>query len=76
MTASRIDGDKLFIESNTSLHNTRFILQQYEYMFSQRGDEYEIRKLSNTYNANVIFSIKQKNRTAGLSDTEFINHLK
>lgn len=76
MTDSRIDGDKLFIESNTSLHNTRFILQQYEYMFSQRGDEYEIRKLSNTYNANVIFSIKQKNRTAGLSDTEFINHLK
>lgn len=72
---SRIDGDKLFIESNRNLHNTRFILQQYEYMFSQRGAEFEIRKLSNTYNANVIFSIKQKNRISGLSDRDFINCL-
>lgn len=49
MIDSRIDRGKLFIESNTSLHNIRFIVQQYE-----------IRKLSNTYNANVIFPIKQK----------------
>lgn len=75
ITDSRIDGDKLFIESNQNLHNTRFILQQYEYMFSQRGEEFEIRKLSNTYNANVIFSIKQNGRNAGLSDKDFINYL-
>ena len=76
LTDSRIDGDKLFIESNRNLHNIRFILQQYEYMFSQRGEEFEIRKLSNTYNANVIFSIKQKSRISGISDKDFINYLK
>ena len=73
---SRIDGDKLFIQSHQNLHNRRFIYQQYEYMFSQRGDEYEVRKLSNTYNANVIFSITQIEREHGLTDAEFIEILK
>lgn len=76
ITESRVDGDKMFVESRRNLHNTRFVLQQYEYMYSQRGDEYEIRKLSNTYNANVIFSIKQYGRIPGISDYEFINALK
>lgn len=51
------DGQKLYVFSSESLHNRRFILEGYEYMLSQRGNAYEIRKLSNTYNANVIFSI-------------------
>lgn len=71
-----MDGDKLFVESSHNLHNKRFVFQQYEYMFSQRGNEYEIRKLSNTYNANVIFSITHNTTTPGLSDAEFINALK
>jgi len=44
-------------------------------MFSLRGNEYELRKLSNTYNANVIFSIKQKS-SRGLNDEDFIRYLK
>lgn len=54
-TDSRIAGDKLFVVSQQQLHDHRFILRGIEYMFSFRGDEYELRKLSNTYNANVIF---------------------
>lgn len=73
---TRIDEDKLFVRSNKNLHNTRFILKQYEYMFSSRNTEYEIRKLSNTYNANVIFSIQKKNNNPGLSEAEFIELLK
>ncbi len=72
---SRIDGDKLFVQSEQHLHDRRFIFKQYEYMFSQRGDEYEVRKLSNTYNANVIFSITQIEKEYGLSDEEFIKFL-
>lgn len=72
---SRIDGNKLFVASPQRLHNERFILRGIEYMFSLRGKEYELRKLSNTYNANVIFSIKKKSNAAGLSDDEFIDSL-
>lgn len=70
----RIDKNKLFVTSSLSLHNRRFILSGFEYMFSSRNDEYEIRRLSNTYNANVIFSISQT-ETAGLSNHEFISAL-
>lgn len=76
ITDNYINGDKLFVKSKENLHNQRFILQQYEYMFSQRENKYEIRRLSNTYNANVIFSIKQNNRVLGISDIEFIKALK
>lgn len=72
----RIVGDKLFISSPVNLHNQRFIINGTEYMFSLREDEYELRKLSNTYNANVIFSIKQKTGIPGMSAEEFINYLK
>lgn len=54
------DGKKLYVFSSEPLHKERFILEGYEYMISQRGNMYEIRKLSNTYNANVIFSISLK----------------
>lgn len=68
---SRTDNDKFFVISPENLHNQRFILRGYEYMFSLRDSEYELRKLSNTYNANVIFSITQKSQM-GLSKDEFI----
>ena len=53
-------GPKLFIKAPVGIHNTRFILNGIEYMFSLRERDYEIRKLSNTDNANVIFSIQLK----------------
>lgn len=74
--AFRADGEKLFVTATRNIHNQRFILQGYEYMFSQRGAEYEIRKLSNTYNANVIFSIEKKPGVASMPDSEFIRSLK
>lgn len=75
ITACHIRGSKLFVESPRKLHDLRFILNGTEYMFSLRGNEYELRKLSNTYNANVIFSIKQK-PYPGMSDDDFIHFLK
>ena len=69
------NGDKLFVSSTQQLHNQRFIIEGNEYMFSLRGEEYEIRKLSNTYNANVIFSIKYK-LVPGITNDEFIAYLK
>lgn len=76
ITNSRVAGNKLFVVSPQQLHNQRFILNGIEYIFSLRGDEYELRKLSNTYNANVIFSIKHKASTPGMSELEFIDCLK
>lgn len=64
--------NKLFITSKKELHDVRFILSGHEFMFSKRNDKYEIRKLSNTYNANVIFSISLKPNCKGLSDKDFI----
>lgn len=73
--STRIAGSKLFVVSNRQLHNKRFILSGYEYMFSLRDSEYEVRKLSNTFNANVIFSIESKTSKLGLSPEEFVKAL-
>lgn len=58
----KIFNKKIFIESNRIHDNTKFILNNVEYMFSKNDChniyEYQIRKLSKTNNANVIFSIK------------------
>ena len=74
ITDSYTNGDKLFIHSSQNLHNNRFILRGTEYMFSLRENEYELRRLSNTYNANVIFSINQK-LNCGMKEEDFINFL-
>ena len=50
----------LFVSSETDLDGKRFKAGEDEYMFSRRGRQYEVRKLSNTYNANVIFSLALK----------------
>ena len=71
----RTRGNKLFIATNMNYNNHRFILGKYEYMISLRGNEYEIRRLSNTYNANVIFSIKKKAGVEGMSNAQFITCL-
>ncbi|CCJ32983.1 hypothetical protein [Caloramator australicus] len=73
--STRIEGGKLFVVLAESLHNQRFILNGYEYMFSLRDSEYEIRKLSNTFNANVIFSIDLTANKSGIGTEEFIRAL-
>lgn len=70
-----VEGTKLFVKSNTEIHNKRFYHLNYEYMFSKRDDRYELRKLSNTFNANVIFSITAKGYLPGLTDDEFISSI-
>ncbi|MDD3744887.1 MAG: hypothetical protein PHD70_00265 [Anaerostipes sp.] len=70
-----INDSKIFLKSDEELHNKRFLLDGYEYMFSKRDNEFEIRKLSKTNNANVIFSIKHDEATPGLTESEFIIQL-
>lgn len=53
------NGKKLYARIVTALTAERFVLGKYTYYFSERSpDFYEIRRLSNTYNMNVIFTIK------------------
>lgn len=49
---------KLFVTLSEKADKTRFLLGKYTYYLSKQNlDNYEIRRLSNTYNMNVIFSI-------------------
>lgn len=51
--------DDFNVISNEKLDKLKFTLKDSEYMFSYFNNNiYRIRKLSNTKNANVIFSIK------------------
>ncbi len=55
------EGKKLYIEITEPLTRDKFVLGEYTYYFSkQTSNKYEVRKLSNTHNMNVIFSIKLK----------------
>lgn len=57
----KIDTKKMYlIIDDISLHSTKFQHKNRNYQISQTRDlnTYEIRKLSNTANANVIFSLK------------------
>ena len=50
---------KLFVDISERVHKDKFILGDYTYYLSVRNSgDYEVRKLSNTYNMNVIFSIE------------------
>lgn len=64
--------DKVFIYTNDNLHNQRFIIGKNEFMISKRENNFEVRKLSNTFNANVIFSIELKTNKEGISIADFI----
>lgn len=64
--------DKVFIYTNDNLHNQRFIIGRNEFMISKRENNFEVRKLSNTFNANVIFSIELKTNNGGISIADFI----
>ena len=76
VTSLTANEDKLFITSNRYLHDQRFVIDGTEYMISQRDQQYEIRRLSNTFNANVIFSIDLKPGVRGLSNSDFISLLR
>ena len=76
ITSIMSNGDKLFVKSERYLHDSRFVIDGTEYMISQRDAQYEIRRLSNTFNANVIFSIDLKPSVKGLSAGEFISFLR
>lgn len=53
------EDKKLFAKITTPLTIDRFVLGKYTYYFSgQAPNVFEVRKLSNTYNMNVIFSIE------------------
>lgn len=69
------EGDKLFVTSSQNLHNRRFVFGNYEFMFSKRDDRFEIRKLSNTFNANVIFDVALKSTSSTTNIAEFLNSL-
>lgn len=75
ITDYNISNDKLFVESNTNIDKVRFSYGGFDYMFSKRGDVYELRKLSRTFNANVIFSVSLKNKTDKYQK-EFVSYLK
>lgn len=50
---------KLLVDISERIYKNRFILGKYTYYLSgQTSGDYEVRRLSNTYNMNVIFSIK------------------
>lgn len=56
-----LDGKKIFAHIDTPIYITHFIMGNYTYYLSeQTSNLFEIRRLSNTYNMNVIFSIQLK----------------
>lgn len=71
-----LDGGKMFVRSFVNLHEERFVLDKYEYMISERDKpNYEIRRLSNTFNANVIFSIDETKNIPSMTFDEIVNEL-
>lgn len=76
ITNVRTEKNKLFLKSPQQLDKKRFIYNNNEFLFSSCEGEYELRKLSNTYNANVIFSINYKSNVTGITNAEFIDSLK
>lgn len=68
------NGGRLFVKSYKNIDKVIFEWNNLDFMFSKREDEFEVRILSNTRNANVIFSLTTKAQK-GLSADEFIKML-
>jgi len=52
-------GKKLYVEINEPFKKDKLIIKNYTYQLSKQSSNYfEVRRLSNTYNMNVIFAIK------------------
>ncbi len=69
-------ANKMYAISSAKLNKTTFKLDSTNYLFSKRDNAYEIKRLSNTHNANVIFSIKLNKAKIGISELDFISQLK
>lgn len=67
------NNGNLIIFTDKEIDKITFKCNSNTYMFSKRVNNYEVRKLSNTYNANVIFSITLKKNYVGLSNQDLIN---
>lgn len=76
ISETRADGGNLFVTSPVSLDKQKFSILNTDYIFSfkESEKEYEVRKLSDTCNSNVIFSIKQK-KLSGMSNEAFVRYL-
>lgn len=61
-------GKKLFVDIPNRVSIQKFVLGNYTYYLSeQSSNAYEVRRLSNTYNMNVIFSIRLR-RSQDIAD--------
>lgn len=68
--------DDFNIKSNNRLNKLKFQVDDSEYMFSHfKENIYHIRKLSNTRNANVIFSIELRKEQNPTDLENFVNSL-
>lgn len=70
------ENKKLYAEISNHISTQNFSIGKYTYYFSKQFDNiYEIRRLSNTYNMNVIFSIKLKKDQDAEDLKEFENDI-
>ena len=69
------NNGNLMVFTTDKVDKMTFDINGNSYMFSKRNDCYEIRKLSNTRNSNVIFSVYLKSNVKGLSNDDFIKEL-
>jgi hypothetical protein len=70
------NNGKVFINSNLDLNNEKIKGSIYKYQFKSSGyNVYEVKRLSNTNNANVIFSVELKRRQASSDLESFIRSI-
>ena len=68
---------KFYIVSNLQLEGKRMCIDDFEFLLKKiEKNKYEVRKLSNTKNANVIFNIKLKSEQKKDDITKFVDDLK
>ncbi len=72
---SYYNNKKLSVFTSDDIGGNTFSIKGNSYIFSRNNNSYEVRKLSNTCNANVIFSVKLKPNVIGLTDLDFINDI-
>lgn len=69
-----IINKRVFVSSEYDINKLRFNSTHNNYMLShKKGNLYEVRTLSKTNNANVIFSISLKPNVKGLSKSDFLD---
>lgn len=66
------EEDKKLYVSKITVGKTKFLIGKYTYFLSEQSErDYEVRKLSNTNNGNVIFSIQLKQEQNDTDRKEF-----